>query len=130
MPFMTRSGDWRKSAFLAARSRRRLAIMLRYRVLRKPARCTKKRPRVPRRESAGSRQLPRRRCVLPQLVADDPAALHHELDALELGDVCARIAGNRDEIGIFAFLDRTDLILPPQRLGVDDGGGLDCARGT
>src|SRR5215475_1203267 len=70
-------------------------------------------------------QLPRRRCVLRQLVADDLAALHHELDALKLGDVRQWIAGNSDEISIFPFLDRPDLILPPQRLGIDDGGGLD-----
>src|SRR5260370_40657424 len=57
--------------------------------------------------------LPRRRRVLGQLVADDPAALHHDLDALKLGDVRQRIARDRDEIGIFTLLDRPDLALPP-----------------
>src|SRR6266478_6697423 len=87
-------------------------------------------PRASAAKRGGPATLPRWRSVLRQLVADNPAALHHELDALKLGDVRQRLAGNRDEIGIFAFLDRPDLILPPQRLGVDDGGGLDCTRRT
>src|SRR5579883_1957960 len=83
-----------------------------------------------RREARGPVPLPRRRGVLRQLVADDPAALHDEPDALQLGNIRERVAGDRDDIGIFALFDRSDVILPAERLGVDDSGGLDRARGA
>src|SRR5215475_11254526 len=81
-------------------------------------------------QARGPAPLPRRRRVLRQLVADDLAAFHHELDALKLGDVRQRIARHRDDVRVLAFLDRADLVLPPQYLGVDDGGGLDRPHGT
>src|SRR5499427_3896000 len=65
-------------------------------------------------QARGPAPLPRRRRVLRQLVADDLAALHHELDALKLGDVRQRIARHRDDVGVFAFFDRPDLFLPAQ----------------
>ena len=43
-----------------------------------------------------------------EVVANDLAALHDELHALQLGDVGQRIAGDRDEIGELAFGDRAD----------------------
>src|SRR6266567_1706769 len=60
-----------------------------------------------------------------QIIADDFAALHDEFHPLKFGDVLERVAGNGSEIGEFALLDRTDAVLPAQRLGVDDGSALE-----
>jgi hypothetical protein len=45
-----------------------------------------------RRAAYDDRTLSGSRCVLRQLVADDLAALHDELDVLKLGDIRQRIA--------------------------------------
>src|SRR5580700_6788865 len=59
-----------------------------------------------------------------EIVADDLAALHHELDPLQLADVRLRVARNGDEIGELALFDRPDPVLPAERFGVDHGAGL------
>ena len=64
------------------------------------------------------------------VVADDFSALHHKLDALELGDVYERVARDGDQVGVLALVDGSDLILPSQHLGIDCGCGLNGARGT
>jgi hypothetical protein len=64
-----------------------------------------------------------------QLVTDDLAALHDKFDPLKLGDVRKRIARHRDEVGVLALVDRTDVVLPAQHFGVVDGSGLDRLRG-
>ena len=52
----------------------------------------------------------RRHAARREVVADDFAAFHHELHALQLRDVGNRIARHRDDVGEFAFLDGADLI--------------------
>src|SRR5207342_1381245 len=47
-----------------------------------------------------------------KIVANDLSALHHELHPLQLADVGERIAGDGDEIGKLALLDRAGLIAP------------------
>jgi len=39
------------------------------------------------------------------------AALHHEVDAFQLRDVCHGIAGNSHDVGELAGVQRTDLVL-------------------
>jgi len=51
-----------------------------------------------------------------QFVLDDLSALHHEFDSLHLGDVLQRVPGDGDDIGVFALLERTDLVLPSHHL--------------
>src|ERR1700691_1395969 len=62
------------------------------------------------------------------IVPDNLPALHHKLDALQFGDIGQRVPGDGDQIGVFTLVDRTDAILPTQRLGIDRGGALDGAR--
>ena len=56
-------------------------------------------------------------------------ALHHEFDALQLGDVGQRIARDGDQIRVFALVDGPDLILPSQRFGVNHGSALKRPHG-
>jgi len=50
-----------------------------------------------------------------KLIPNDLPTLHHEPNSLQFGDVCDGIAGDRDEIGKLARLDRTDAIMPTQK---------------
>src|SRR2546426_5329965 len=50
--------------------------------------------------------------LAPQLVLRHDAPLHHPLHALELGDVPERISPDRDQVGVPAGLDGSDLALP------------------
>src|SRR5579883_2752943 len=73
-----------------------------------------------------SMSFPLLACRLLQIVAVDNAALHHELDALHFGDICERIAGNADEIGVPTFLDYPNLLteIEVQGLSGRAGGSL------
>jgi hypothetical protein len=44
------------------------------------------------------------RSLLYQIITINHAAFHHEADTLEQRDVLQRIAGNSDEIGVFALI--------------------------
>src|SRR5437764_14187834 len=57
-------------------------------------------------------ELPRGGRGRAEVVADDLAALYHELDSRQLADVRQRVARDRDQIGKLALLDRSDPILP------------------
>src|SRR5881396_1547941 len=59
-----------------------------------------------------------------QLVLHDLSALHHELHPLQFGDVGEGIAGHGNQVGVLACVDRPDLILPAECLGVDHRPGL------
>src|SRR6202163_3054127 len=48
---------------------------------------------------------------------EELARLHHETDLVRVADVCERIAGNDEQIGELAALDRAEL-----------GGHVECAR--
>src|SRR6476660_9602331 len=50
--------------------------------------------------SSGRRPRPGR-----QIVANRAATLHHEFHAFHFSDVSQRIAGDRNEVGVLAFLD-------------------------
>src|SRR5207249_7484461 len=63
------------------------------------------------------------------LVPDDLAALHHKFHALKFGDIRQGIAGNGDEVRVFAFLDGTDAIGPAQNLSINNGARLNGLSG-
>src|ERR1039458_5436460 len=63
------------------------------------------------------------------LVPYDPTALHDELDALKFGDIGQGVPCDGDQIGILPFVDRPDLILPTQHLGINGRRALDCPHG-
>ncbi len=63
-----------------------------------------------------------------EVVPDDFAALHHEADALKLGDVGQRVGGDGDEVGVLAGGEGADTVLPSQGLGVHCRRGLESAR--
>ena len=60
----------------------------------------------------------------PLLRPDDFAGLHHELYALEFGDVGKRITRNGDQIGELSFLHRSDVFLPSEDFCVVEQCGL------
>ncbi len=59
------------------------------------------------------------------LLSDYLSRLHHELHALQLGDVLQRIARYRDNVGELAGLDCAEAVLLAEQLRSDGGGGLD-----
>ncbi len=54
----------------------------------------------------------------------DDAAFHDECDFLQDADVRQRVAGNRDDVGEVAGLQRADLPLPAEQLGAVQRAGL------
>src|SRR5262245_41242611 len=54
-------------------------------------------------------------------VANDLAAFHHEPHALQFGDVRQRIAGDGDQVGVLALVNRSKAIQPSHDFGVDHG---------
>src|SRR6202040_1349398 len=51
------------------------------------------------------------------LVLDDHAALHHEAEPLELGQVCERVAVGRDQVGVAAGGDGPGAVAPAEEVG-------------
>lgn len=54
------------------------------------------------------------------IFSDDLSALHDELHALKLCDIGQWVSGNRNQIGIFAFVDRSNAIRPSHHFRIDD----------
>ena len=46
---------------------------------------------------------------------------------MKFGDVGQRISGHRDDVGVFAFFNGSDLVLPTQHFGVGQRSGLNGA---
>ena len=66
--------------------------------------------------------LRRGRCALPRRLSS------REFDSLQFGDVLKRVAGDGDDVRIFAFFDGADLVLPAHHLRGRCGGGLNRLR--
>src|SRR5580698_2387027 len=60
-----------------------------------------------------------------EVVAENLSALHDEFDPLEFRDIVRRIASNRNQIGILAFLDGSDLVSPADVFSADRSCGTD-----
>jgi hypothetical protein len=63
--------------------------------------------------------------LLWEFVFDHFAALHHEPDSFEFGDVFERIARDGDQVGEFTGLDAACAILPTQQFS-----RVDCGRAS
>src|SRR5438445_3100536 len=57
---------------------------------------------------------PRPRLTAWKIVPDDFAAFHHQANALEFGDAGEGMARDRDQVGKFAGLNRSNMVLPAQ----------------
>src|SRR6185369_10294253 len=60
----------------------------------------------------------------PDIVLNDLAALHHKLDSLKFSDIRQWIAGDSDQIGVFALVDGSDPVMPSHHFGVNRGPAL------
>src|SRR5437870_10591341 len=61
--------------------------------------------------------------LLLAIIFDDRSAFHHELDALQFGDVRSRIAFDRNDVGKAARLKASDAVLPAEQFSGVDGRG-------